>query len=393
MKITGNLSSLVLACALGAAIDLQAATYTWSGGSGGGGDAWRNANNWSPISGQAGPGTGDIAIFSSQGSATNIGINFNDGRGLVAPIGSIVLSASGNRTIFNSSANAAGTLRIESLNGQLLQNLATNATLSLSNGSSQPMAVQFAAAGTIHVAASNAAIVIGSSISGSNGFTKTGAGLLRLDGSNSLGGSVTVAGGELALAANAGASLGSVGSVRVQNGAALRLVTAEQLGTATQLDLAGGTLLGASGSSAVAETAGRLTLSANSTINVGASAITFADSSSAIWGNGATLTITNWRSIGDARGGRIYFGIGGLTSAQLAQVYFADIGVQGAQLVGPEGELSPIPEAPVAAAAAALAGFILWRERRRLMRGVRRRLAPQSSASAPKADSCHSGDG
>jgi len=393
VKITGNLSALALVCALGTAIELQAATHTWSGGSGGAGDAWRNANNWNPSSGQAGPGTGDIAIFLSQGRATNIGINFNDGRGLAAPIGSIVLSAGGHRTIFNSSANAAGTLRVESLNGQLLHNLATNATLSLSNGSSQPMAVQFAAAGTIHVAASNSAIVIGSSISGSNGFTKTGAGLLRLDGTNPLGGSVTVAGGELALASNAGASLGSVGNVRVQTGASLRLVTAEQLGTATQLDLAGGTLSGAGGSSAVEETAGRLTLSASSTIDLGASAITFADSSSVIWGNGATLTIKNWRDVADSRGGRIYFGIGGLTSAQLAQIYFADLGVQGAQLVGPEGELSPIPEAPVAAAAAALAGFILWRERRRLMRGVRRRLAPRSAASAPKADSCHSGDG
>lgn len=393
MKFPGNLCAFLAVCAIGAATDLPAATHTWSGGSGGGGDAWRNANNWNPSSGQAGPGSGDIAIFSSQGSATNIGINFNDGRGLVAPIGSIVLSAGGHRTIFNSSANAGGTLRIESLNGQLLGNLATNATLSLSNGSSQPMVVQFAASGTIHVAASNSAIVIGSSIAGSNGFTKTGAGPLRLDGANPLGGSVTIVGGELALAANAGASLGSVGNVRVQNGASLRLVTAQQLGAATKLDLAGGTLLGAGGNSAIEETAGRLTLSASSTIDLRASAITFADSSSMIWGNGATLAITNWRNVADSQGGRIYFGIGGLTSAQLAQIYFADIGVQGAQLVGPQGELSPIPEAPLTAAAAALAGFILWRERGRLMRGLQRRLAPRSSASARRADSYHSGDG
>ena len=393
MKITGNLSALALVCALGAAIDLQAATYTWSGGSGGAGDAWRNANNWNPSSGQAGPGTGDIAIFSSQGSATNIGINFNDGRGLVAPIGSIVLSAGGHRTIFNSSANAAGTLRVESLNGQLLHNLATNATLSLSNGSSQPMAVQFAAAGTIHVAASNSAIVIGSSISGSNGFTKTGAGLLRLDGTNPLGGPVTVAGGELALAANAGASLGSATNVRVQSGASLRLVTAEQLGSATHLDLAGGTLLGAPGQDVVAETAGKLTLSASSTVNLGASAITFANSSSLLWGNGAVLTITNWRGVTDTQGGRMFFGVGGLTSAQLAQVYFADLGIQGAQLIGPDGELSPIPEAPVVAAAAALALFILWRERRRLMQAVGRRLAPRYGAFASPSDKYRNADG
>lgn len=375
MKFTGIPAILLLACSLGALADGQAATHTWSGGSGGGGDAWRNGNNWTPSAGQGGPGTGDIAVFGTNGSATNIGINFNDGRGLVAPIGSIALSAGGDRTIFNSSGNAAGTLRFESLNGQLLLNQATNATLTLSSGASQMMAVEFAAAGTIQVTATNSSIVIQGCIAGTNGFTKTGGGLLRLEGANALGGSVIVAGGELALAANTGASLGAVTNVRVQSGTSLRLVTTEQIGTATHLDLAGGTLRGASGQAAVEEAAGKLTLSTTSTIDVGASALTFAGSSSVVWGNVAVLRITNWRSVADPQGGRIFFGIGGLTSAQLAQVYFADLGIRGAQLAGPYGELTPIPEAPVAAAAAALVGLILWRERRRLMRAMRRRIA------------------
>ena len=383
----------MLACSIGPLTDGQAATHAWSGGSGGGGDAWRNANNWTPSAGQGGPATGDIAVFGTNGSATNIGINFNDGRGLVAPIGSIALSAGGNRTIFNSSGNAAGTLRFESLNGHLLLNQATNATLTLSNGANQAMAVHFAAAGTIQVTATNSSIVIKSSIAGTNGFTKTGGGLLRLESANSLGGSVAVAGGELALAANAGASLGAVTNVRVQSGASLSLVTAEQIGSATHLDLAGGTLRGALGQTPVEETAGKLTLSTTSTIDLRASALTFADSSSVVWIDGATLTIINWRTVADPQGGRIYFGIGGLTSVQLAQVYFADLGIQGAQLVGPDGELSPIPEAPVAAAAAALAGFILWRERRRLMQAVRHRLAPRSGGSASREGRRRSADG
>jgi len=378
--------------ALGAATHLRAVTYTWSGGSGGGGDAWRNANNWNPSAGQGGPGTGDIAIFSTQGSAT-IGINFNDGRGLVAPIGTIILSAGGNRTLFNSSANAAGTLRLESLNGQLLLNQATNATLTLSNGASQAMAVHLAAAGTMQVTATNSSIVINSAISGRHGFTKTGGGLLRLEAANSLGGPVTVSGGELALAAIKGASLGAATSVRVRSGAELRLVTAEQLGSATDLDLAGGTLRGSSGQTAVVETAGKLTLSASSTIDLRASVITFADSSSVVWCSGTALNINNWRSAADPQGGRIYFGIGGLTSTQLAQVYFSDLGIQGAQLAGPSGELMPIPEAPVAAAAAALVGFIVWCERRRLLRAVQQRLAPRVRASAPTADRYRSAGG
>jgi fibronectin-binding autotransporter adhesin len=382
----------MLVFALGAATHLRAATYTWSGGSGGGGDAWRNANNWSPSARQGGPGTGDIAVFSTHGGAA-IGINFNDGRGLVAPIGTIVLSAGGSRTIFNSSGNAAGTLRLESLNSQLLINQATNATLTLSNGASQAMAVHLAAAGTIKVTATNSSIVIKSAISGRNGFTKTGGGLLRLEGVNSLGGPVTVAGGELALAAIKGASLGAVTNMRVQSGAALRLATAEQLGSATGLDLAGGTLRGSSGQTAVVETTGKLTLSASSTIDLRASVITFADSSSVVWCSGTALTITNWRSVADPQGGRIYFGIGGLTSTQLAQIYFADLGIRGAQLAGSDGELMPIPEAPVAAAAAALLGFIVWRERRRLLRAVQQRLAPRVGASAPPADRYRSADG
>ena len=382
----------MLVFALGAATHLRAATYTWSGGSGGGGDAWRNANNWSPSSGQGGPGTGDMAVFSTKGSAT-IGINFNDGRRLVAPIGTIFLSAGGNRTIFNSSGNTAGTLRLESLNGQLLINQATNATLTLSNGASQAMAVHLAAAGKIQVTATNSSIVINSAISGRHGFTKTGGGLLRLEGVNSLGGPVTVAGGELALAAIKGASLGAVTSVRVRSGATLRLVTAEQLGSVTDLDLAGGTLRGSSGQAAVEETAGKLTLSASSTIDLRASVITFADSSSVVWCSGTALTITNWRSVADPQGGRIYFGIGGLTSTQLAQIYFADLGIRGAQLAGSDGELMPIPEAPVAAAAAALVGFIVWRERRPLLRAMQQRLAPRVRASAPPADRHRSAGG
>jgi autotransporter-associated beta strand protein len=393
VKIRAIVSAVAILWTLAAGIHLEAAPYTWSGGSGAGGDAWRNGNNWNPSRGPGGPGTGDVAIFASAGTATNIGINFNDGRGLVAPIGTIVLSAGGNRTVFNSSGNAAGTLRIESLNGQLLLNQASNATLALSNGATQAMNVHFASGGSIHVAASNSAIAIGSAISGSHGFVKTGSGLLRLNGVNSLGGPVTVAGGELALAASAGASLGSVTKVRVQSGASLRLVTAEQLGLATDLDLAGGTLRGASGNVAVEETAGRLTLSANSVVDLRASAITFANSSSVTWGNSAILNITNWRNVGDPLGGRIYFGVGGLTSTQLAQVYFADLGIQGAQLVGPEGELMPIPEAPVAAAAGALVGFIVWRERRRLLRAVQQRLAPRVGVSARPADRHHSADG
>lgn len=254
------------------------------------------------------------------------------------------------------------------------------------------MSVVLASGGTIRVTSAAAGIILGSAVAGTNGFVKTGAGWLQLRHSNSLSGNVIVSGGTLELAASAGSALGSVNSLRLESGAVATLSAPEQIGDGTSINLAGGTLRGAVGAVAVTEKTGTLTLTANSTIDLGASAIHMGDSSAIIWNSSATLTITNWRSVTDGNGGRLFFGVGGLTSEQLAQIYFADLGVHGARLVGPHGELTPIPEAPVTAAAAALAGFILWRERRRLRRAMSHIFVPRSGESASKADKCHSAD-
>jgi autotransporter-associated beta strand protein len=252
------------------------------------------------------------------------------------------------------------------------------------------MRIELASGGDIHVAAAAAGVVLDGQVIGTHGFGKTGAGWLRLTHSNALTGSVVVSGGKLELAAAHGGALRNASTLRIESGGTAVLAAARQLGAGTSVDLAGGTLRGAHGAAAVEERAGVLTLSSSSTIDLGASAIRFADSSAITWDGSSILTITNW---GGTPGGGLFFGSGGLTSTQLAQIYFADIRVQGAQLIGPEGELSPIPEAPVAAAAAALAGFILWRERRRLMRAVRHRFAPRPGASAWPADMNRNADG
>ena len=65
---------------------------------------------------------------------------------------------------------------------------------------------------------------------------------------------------------------------------------------------------------------------------------------------------------------KLVFGsINGLTNSQLAQIQFAGFETQGGVLLGAEGELAPIPEAPVVWGAAAVTAFIFWRERRRLL--------------------------
>ena len=379
-------------CALSITYAAPAAEFTWSGGSSGAGDAWRQANNWSPAAGQGGPGNGDAAVFGTNGTSSNIGIKFNDGLGLTTTVAAIRLTAGPSRTVFNSSPNSSGRLQLEGWQGTLLANHSMSSLLTLRNGTDSSMRVELLSGGTIHVASASAGIVMESEVAGAHGFTKSGSGVLQLTHSNSLGGQGVVAGGTLELASGTGSSLGSVSRLRLESGAVARLSAAEQLGNATALDLAGGTLRGAGGVVAVVETAGTLTLSASSVIDLGASNLRLADSSVIVWNAGATLTITNWRGIDNGNAGRLFFGPGGLTSTQLAQIYFADLGIQGAQLVGPDGELSPIPEAPVAAAAAVLAGFIVWRERRRLLRAVRHRFAPRTGASAWKEDSCRSAD-
>jgi hypothetical protein len=120
-------------------------------------------------------------------------------------------------------------------------------------------------------------------------------------------------------------------------------------------------------------------LTADSTIDMGANGglgtLTFGDSSgpSIVWTPGAVLTITNWQGVALAQSDvtKLLFGTGGLDSTQLAQIRFADQNITGGVLVGLNGELSPIPEADIIYAALALALFILWRERRRLLHFVR----------------------
>ena len=143
------------------------------------------------------------------------------------------------------------------------------------------------------------------------------------------------------------------------------------LGDALNLDLNGGTFIVGSGGTRYTDTLGTLTLSANSTIDMGATGglgtITLANSSGISWATNAVLTITNWQGVANQTSAvtKLLFGTGGLTSTQLGQIRFANQNIDGGQLLGGSGELAPIPEAPVVWGAAALAAFIVWRERRR----------------------------
>jgi autotransporter-associated beta strand protein len=387
-----RLGTLVIVFSFLVAATLCGAEYTWSGGARGVGDDWRLGNNWRPSPGKGGPGPGDIAVFSTKGTSAAIGINFNDGLGLETSVAAAVLTEGPDRTIFNSSPKTPGMLRLEGWDGVLLANHAEASWLTLQGGMENAMMVELAGRGEIQVRSAMAGIAIDGELAGSHGLIKTGDGLLRLTRSNSLRGEIVVSGGSLELAGATGGTLGSIASLRIESGALANLSAPRQIAEGASLELAGGTLRGGKGTKGAEERLGPLTLTADSRIDLGGSDFFFTASSGMTWAPTASLTIGDWGGVADGRAGRLFFGPGGLTSDQLAQIYFGDLGIRGGQLVGPHGELRPVPEAPTASAAALLVGLIVWRERRRLMRALRHRLAARSGASVSRADRYRSVD-
>lgn len=215
-------------------------------------------------------------------------------------------------------------------------------------------------------------LTISGSITGSANATKLGNGTLRLTGSNTYSGATSVNGGTLQLASSGTAIAGS--SLTVNSGGTLLLGASNQISNSSNLTLAGGTFSTGPGYS---EQLGTLTLSANSTISLGAGVhnLMFGASNLALWSPTAILSIAGW--LGDPMGGtagRIFFGsnASGLTLDQLSRVEFIGPGYTGAQLLA-TGELVPmaVPEAETVFSAALLLTVILWRERGRLRRLLR----------------------
>ena len=216
-------------------------------------------------------------------------------------------------------------------------------------------------------------------ISGTGNLVKQGAGNLILNADNTFTGTTRVSAGTLVLSNTSGQSLSGTTSIQVDSGATLALGADNQIGNSTGLILNGGTFLVGTATAGYSDTLGTLTLNASSIIDLGSFSgvhtLTFANSSAITWATNAVLTISNWQGVtrdpGDA--GRILFGVGGLTSAQLAQIYWVPQNISGGVLINSNGELVPIPEPRVYAAVVALLAAVGWRERRRLLAVLRRR--------------------
>ncbi len=124
------------------------------------------------------------------------------------------------------------------------------------------------------------------------------------------------------------------------NGGTLLTAKANALGAGNALVLGGGKLKNGAG---LSQSLGILTLTANSTIDMGTgtTTISFADSSAINWGANS-LDILDWTA-----GDHLTFGSSGLalTAGQLADIYFGDLGNAGAQ-IDSLGNVTPITAAP-----------------------------------------------
>jgi autotransporter-associated beta strand protein len=129
-------------------------------------------------------------------------------------------------------------------------------------------------------------------LAGTNGVNKTGSGTVTLSRANNYSGTTTVSSGTLT-AATAGAT-GNTSNVVINNGGSFLVTADDAIGTNTDIELNGGTL--AFGAAGYDGYVGALTLSANSTIDLGTSSngvlIRF---NSINWNNpNALLSIYNW---------------------------------------------------------------------------------------------------
>ncbi|MBL9132862.1 MAG: autotransporter-associated beta strand repeat-containing protein, partial [Verrucomicrobiaceae bacterium] len=186
----------------------NAQTIQWDGGAGGG-TAWLTGTNWA---GDATPGALNTAEFAGAGTATIIGVTMSNptNNGTANQIVGMIRQVGGSaRTVRNGSTTTPGTLTLAGVGGVLLENTSAN-NLSITDGTSQVMNLQFQSAGNINVTSSGL-ITISSSIIGTNGFVKTGSGRLDLtnSGGSSHTGTVTLQEGTLRIA-NGAAALGAL---------------------------------------------------------------------------------------------------------------------------------------------------------------------------------------
>ena len=228
---------------------------------------------------------------------------------------------------------------------------------------------------------------VNTGIVGTGGLTKTGTGTLALGAANTFNGNTTVSAGTLA--ANADSALGSTAKVTINTGGTVLLGTTagnNRISNTAEVALAGGTL----NTGGFSETVGKMTLSGNSTLDLGAGAslLTF-DGTSTLGTSG--LTVLNWSGTQGSTGGtdQLLFTnssfVGGTSTTQIqfnvgGTFYAADFRTINGNTIEAIANLTVVPEPATIFGAGALLLALAWRERRRLAR-LRHIRDPRSGKS------------
>ncbi len=284
---------------------------TWDNG--GSGNNWTTANNWSPNGTPANDGTADVTFAS--------GFFFNNS---------------------SSNANQAWDLNRLQFNGFLSTHTVTGQTLTIQTSITHSGVISTATISnaiqlpnTITVSNGNSApITLDGTVSGTGGLTKAGTGTLTLGGTNTYTGTTQISGGTLVF-----------GNSNV-------------ISDSSDVVLSSGTLA-LNGNS---DTVGNLTLSSDSTIDLGTGNVILTFSGATY--TGGQLTVTNWD--GSTSGGgsdQVQFG-SAPSQIFLDNVYWSDRNITGAKLVG--SEIVPVPEPSTVAGGIALGLMVVIQTIRKL---------------------------
>ena len=299
-------------------------------------------------------GAGNIQL-SNYTLTTSVAANLTFS-GAISGTGALVKTGSGNLTLSGANTYSGGTILSA---GKLIVNTASLPGDVANNG-----VLEFSQA-------TNGTFL--GNISGNGSLVKTGSGTVTLAGNNTYSGSTTVSSGTLE--ASAQNALGGTSSIDLHGGSLL-VSASNAINDSASISMNGGTL--AMAGSGTTENLGPLTLSENSTIDLGnysgSRILRFADSSSVVWTNAKILQIWNWQGASGVGDRNIYFGnsSSGLGSNQLAQIaFYSDSGSSflGTASIYSTGELGyvpviPEPEAIISAIILLIGGIVAYFKKR-----------------------------